>query len=96
MSKTLDQLTFKEVILNAIARKRDYFDENYDFDCYNEENPYGDTWVVTSQEPTDESLERADEEFKETFDVDDFIADYLAEDADFKALIKYMVENERY
>ena len=96
MSETLNQLTFKKVILQEIAKRRDAYDENYDFDCYEESNPYGDTWAVTSCEPTDESLEQCDEDFKETFDVHEFITEYLIENEDFKALIMDLVENERY
>lgn len=96
MSKTLDQITFKEVILSELSKERIEFEENYDFDYYEEKNPYGDTWATTSSEPTDESLERCQEEFKEKFDVFDFITEKLSQNEDFKFLIMDLVENERY
>ena len=96
MSECINQLTLKDVILKAIGQRLESFREDYDFETYEEQNPYGDTWVTTSEEITDESWERSKEEFIEQFDVEEFITEYLVSDEDFKSLIMEMVENERY
>lgn len=96
MSECLNQLTLKDVILKELTQRRRAFEDTYDFDTYEEQNPYGDTWATTSEEITDESLERCQEEFEETFDVYEFITEYLVSNEDFKDLILEMVKNERY
>lgn len=94
MSKCLNQEEFKEVIERVLKGYKDWHDRQWDFETYAEKNPYGDTWATTSIEITDESQKRCDEDFKGNFDVDDFIHDFLQEDATFREMIEQMVKKE--
>ena len=96
MSKCVNQLDVREIIIKELREMRQRHEDNYDFDCYEEKNPYGDTWATTSVEPTDASMEACDEEFKENFDAYDFVKEYLAENEEFRAYIENIVQNERY
>lgn len=92
MSKCLNEEDFKEVILRVLNGYKEWHDENWDFETYEEKNPYGDTWATTSIEPTDQSIEECDEDFREEFDVDDFIHEFLQEDKTFREMIEAMVK----
>ena len=94
MSKCLNEETFDDVIYHQLLAAKEWHDDNYDFDCESESNPYGDTWATTSREPTEKSLEECDEDFVAKFDVVDFIRDYLIESDTFCELITDMVERK--
>lgn len=92
MSNILKQDQLKEVILQAMRDYKNWHHDNFDFETVSEENRYGDTWVETSREVQDEEWERADEDFKDNFDVDDFIHDFLQESTDFRILCEELVK----
>lgn len=92
MSKTLNQLSFKDIIENALEYCHKKYQENYDHDTESDYVPYGNTFVSTRYEVTEESEERATEEWKDTFDVYEFITEYLANNDDFWEKIKELVE----
>lgn len=92
MSKTLNQLSFKDIIENALEYCHEKYQEDYDHDTESNYVPYGDTYVSAGNYITEESEERATEEWKDTFDVYEFITEYLANNDDFCEKIKELVE----
>jgi hypothetical protein len=92
MSKTLHQLSFKDIIENALEYCHEEYQENYDHDTYSNPVPYGDTYVSSGNYITEESEERATEKWKDDFSIDDFVKDYLLESCDFREKIMEMVE----
>lgn len=92
MSKTLNQLSFKDIIENALEYRHKKYQEDYDHDTESDSVPYGDTWVRGRAYITEESEERATEGWKDTFDVYEFITEYLANNDDFCEKIKELVE----
>ena len=91
MSKCLNEEEFKDVIKRVLNGYKKSHDDDWDFETYKEENAYGDTWATTSEEITDESLKECNDDFKENFDVDDFIHEYLQEDDTFREMIREIV-----
>lgn len=91
MSKTLNQITIKDIIESALEECHEDFQGGYEHDTESESYPYGDTYACGRPEVTEESVQRATEEWKDTFDVYEFITEYLAENYDFCEKIKEMV-----
>lgn len=91
MSKTLNQITIKDIIEQAIKQSHQDYQDNYDHETESESYPYGDTYACGRPEVTKESEQRATEEWKDTFDVYEFISEYLAENYDFCEKIKEIV-----
>lgn len=91
MSKTLNQLTLTNIIEQAIEQSHQDYQNNYDHNTESDSVPYGDTWVSSGNYITEESEQRATEEWKDTFDTYEFITEYLAENYDFCEKIKELV-----
>ena len=91
MSKCLNEITFKEIIENCLKESHQDYQDRYDHDTDSDSVPYGDTWVSSGNYITEESEERATEEWKDTFDIYDFITEYLANNQDFEDKIIEMV-----
>ena len=96
MSKTLNQLTFEEVIKNALKEMYQVHDDNFDHETECHDVPYGNTWVSGGDFITEESQIKCEEAFKQDFDVDYFIKEYLQESQDFRDKIKEMVEKGNF
>lgn len=92
MSKMLNQIKIKDIIEQAIRDSHEKFQEYYDHEYSSETHAYGDTYVSGYSEITEESIERATEEWKDTFDVYEFLTEFLAENEDFKDKILEMVD----
>lgn len=92
MSKTLNKIEFKDIVMQCLEECHKDYQENYDHDTEGNYVPYGDTYVSTGDYITEESEERATEEWKDRFDVDDFIRDYLCECVDFREKVWELVE----
>lgn len=91
MTKCLNQITIKDIIENALIECHEDYQDRYDHDTESESHAWGDTFVSGRAEITEQSLEQATEEWKDTFDVYEFISEYLAENYDFCEKIKEMV-----
>lgn len=92
MSILLEKLTFKDIIEQNLKYSLEKYKDNYEHEYYSETHAYGDTYVSGYSEITEESIERATEEWKDTFDVYDFLTEFLAENEDFKDKILEMVD----
>ena len=92
MSKTLDKINFKEIIENCLDESLKRFQEDYDHETYSESYPYGDTYVYGRAEITESSWDKAQNEWKNNFDINDFITDYVMESQDFRDKVLEMVE----
>ena len=91
MSDCINQTNLEEIVKKSLADYKKWHDDNYDYDTYEEQNPYGDTWATTSIEITDESLRACNEDFKDNFDVYEFVNEFLKENVDFTSYIEEMV-----
>lgn len=91
MSKCLNEISFKEVIEKALEESLKHFQDNYDHDTYSESYPYGDTYCSRSY-IKESSWDRAQEEWVENFDIDEFVRDYLVESQDFRDMVLEMVK----
>lgn len=96
MTECLNQLTFEKVIKDCLKKAWEDFNDNYDHECDDTYVPYGDTSVRYCSEPSDESVERAFEEFKDGFDIYDFIEEYLMGSQNFKDMVEDIVEKEDF
>lgn len=91
MSKCLNQISLKEIIEKALAECHEDYQNGYDHDTESDSVPYGDTYVSSGNYITEESEQRATEEWKDDFSIDDFVKDYLLESYDFREKIMEMV-----
>lgn len=91
MSKCLNEISFKDIVETALAECHKDYQDGYDHDTESDSVPYGDAWVSSGNYITEESEERATEEWKDTFDIYDFIVEYLANSQDFEDKILEMV-----
>lgn len=92
MSKTLNQISFKEVIEKALEESLKRFQDNYNHETYSESYPYGDTYVNGRSCIKQSSWDKAQDEWKNNFDINDFITDYVMESQDFRDKVLEMVE----
>ena len=92
MSKTLNKIEFKDIVMQCLEECHKDYQKNYDHDTESESHAYGDTWVSGRAYITEESELKATEEWKDRFDVDDFIRDYLCECVDFREKVWELVE----
>ncbi len=92
MSKTLDKINFKEIIENCLDESLKRFQEDYEHDTYSESYPYGDTYVKGRSYIKQSSWDKAQDEWKNNFDINDFITDYVMESQDFRDKVLEMVE----
>ncbi len=51
--------------MKTLEKMYENFKDDYDFEMEDDFAPYGDTYVSTGSEPTEESLEKCLEDFKE-------------------------------
>ena len=85
MSKTLDQLTFDEILKDNIRFAYDRY-----FDAYEHE-----TYECNGTEYIKErSAFRCGEDFKNEFDITDFVNNYLLENKDFCQKVFELVDKE--
>lgn len=91
MSKCLNDLTLEDVIRKSLQHAHNDFQEDYDHELEDDFAPYGDTYVSSGNYVSEESEERATEEWKDGFDIDNFVSEYLCESYDFRAKIMEMV-----
>lgn len=68
------------------------FDEQFEHETVATYAPYGDTHVKVGEIPTEESLTRCSEAFKQDFDVFTFITEYLQENQKFLDVVKEYVK----
>lgn len=92
MSKCLNQIKLEDIIEQNLKYSLEKYKDNYEHEYSTETHAYGDTYVSGYSEITEESIERATEEWKDTFDVYDFLTEFLAENEDFKDKILEMVD----
>ena len=93
MSKTLDQLSIEDIIKQTLEQRFQDHDDNFEHETMPEYAPWGDSYAKVCEYITDESRIKCEEAFKQDFDVDDFITEYLQENQDFRDKIKEMVKN---
>ncbi len=96
MSKTLDQLTFEEIIKDSLKANFQDHDDNFDHETESNYVPYGNTLVSSGEFITEESMIKCEEAFKQDFDVDYFVKEYLLENMDFRAKVQEMVNNGKF
>ena len=96
MSKTLDQLSFEDIIKDSLHERWIDHDDNFEHETMPEYVPWGDTYARAFNCPTEQSEIRCEEAFKQDFDVDDFITEYLQENQDFRDKIKELVEKGEF
>jgi alpha-amylase/alpha-mannosidase (GH57 family) len=84
MSKCLNELTLEDVIKTSLQHAHNDFQEDYDHELESDFAPYGDTYVSSGNYVSEESEERAKEEWKDGFDIDNFVSEYLLESYDFR------------
>lgn len=96
MSKTLDQLTFEEIIKDSLQANFQDHDDNFDHETECCDVPYGNTWVSAGEFVTEQSMIKCEEAFKQDFDVDHFVKEYLLENMDFRAKVQEMVNNGKF
>lgn len=96
MSKTLDQLSFKDIIKTSLEEMYQDHDDNFDHETESNDVPYGNTWVSAGEFITEESQIKCQEAFKQDFDIDNFVKNYLLENKDFLDKVQEMVEKEEF
>lgn len=93
MNKT-ENTDIKKILLDCIQSYREYHSDNFDHETEEEHVAFGDTFVSAGRFISDESWERCEYDFRENFDVDFFITEYLQENDEFRDLIIKLVEGE--
>jgi len=68
------------------------FDDQFEHETIKNYVPYGNTQVVESEYPTEQSLIRCSEAFKQDFDVFKFIEEYLQENQKFLDTVQEYVK----
>ena len=96
MSKTLDQLSMEDVVINSLKNMYSDHDDNFEHETEDDYAPYGNTYACTGHYITEESEIRCREAFKQDFDVDKFIEEYLTNDYDFRQKLREYVEQEKF
>lgn len=84
MSKAIEDMTFEEIITGAIKADFENFFDMYDHETYGQD---GQEYI------TERSAEKCVEEYKEQFDAEDFIRDYLKENYDFCTKLELLVKS---
>lgn len=93
MNKT-ENTDIKKILLACIQAYRENHSDKFDHETAEEHEAYGDTFVSSGRFITDESLKRCEDDFRENFDVDFFITEYLQENDEFRDLIIKLVKGE--
>ena len=83
--------TYDMTIQTALKKAFEQWEDDYEHETESNYVPYGDTYVNTGDEPTDESEEQCLETFKETLDLDLFVRNWLLENADFRELVEKQI-----
>ena len=91
MSKTLNQLSFKDIIESALEECHEDYQERYEHETDSDYVPYGDTWVSSGNYITEDSYSKATEQWKDDLSIDVFVKEYLLESYDFREKIMEMV-----
>ena len=85
MSKTLDQLTFDEILKDNIRFAFEQFSDLYDHKTY---ECNGTEYI------TERSALKCAESFKNEFDITDFVNNYLLENKDFCQKVFELLDKE--
>lgn len=96
MSETLDQLSMEDVVINALKNMYSDHEDVSDMTIEDEYVPYGDTFVRSGRFISEESEIKCREAFKQDFDLDKFIEEYLTNDYDFRQKIREYVRKEKF
>lgn len=96
MSKTLDQLSIEDIVKENLEKMYQDHDENFEHETMPEYVPWGNTFVSAGEFVTEQSQIRCEEAFKQDFDVDYFITEYLAENQDFRDKLIEMVNKHAF
>lgn len=91
-------MTIEQELMNAFEEAMEQcfedFDEQFEHETVATYAPYGDTHVKVGEIPTEDSLTRCSEAFKQDFDVFTFITEYLQENQKFlDAINEYVKRN---
>jgi hypothetical protein len=96
MSKTLDQLSIEDIIKETLEQRFQDYDDNFEHETMPEYAPWGNSYARVCSYITEDSQIKCEEAFKQDFDVDDFIVEYLAENQDFRDKIVEMVNKHAF
>lgn len=88
--------TLKEGIEEAMDECFEDFDDVFEHETVKNYVPYGDTQVYEGETPTAQSEIRCEESFKQDFDAEGFIVQYLVNSKKFKEFLQEYVKDEYF
>lgn len=92
----MEEQLLEEALRESMDDCFEDFNDLYEHELETTRVPYGDTSVKLHSYPTEESLIKCEECFKQDFDIDKYVKEHLLENDKFREFIKNYLHKEYF